>query len=62
MNVIVINWQKGADVIDYLHAENNAKTTGLKVGEFIINSGIDPMSIHCIGHSLGGHVGQIYLF
>lgn len=55
-NIIVVDWEKGAVAPNYFGAVVNAKTTGLKVGEFISAAGINTANIHCIGHSLGAHV------
>jgi hypothetical protein len=62
MNVIMVDWKEGAVGPDYYEAHLNTKVTGEKTAQFIYKSGVDPATVHCIGHSLGahtcGHVGK----
>ena len=55
--VFIVDWEEGARFfqlpLSYITAAKNSQITGSKLGEFIIDSNIDPKSIHCIGHSLG---------
>jgi hypothetical protein len=55
--VFIVDWEEGAKMLalplSYITAAKNSKIAGFKVGEFILDSDIDPKSVHCIGHSLG---------
>ena len=57
--MILIDWEAGAVAPNYLKAVDNAKNVGRQVGQFIQSANIDPMNVHCIGHSLGAHVCPI---
>lgn len=59
-NVIFVDWSDGAYSI-YKTSKNNAIKTGKKVADFVNSTGISPMDVHCIGHSLGAHVTFKYL-
>jgi hypothetical protein len=55
--VIVVDWEKGASFYTfYLQAVINVKIVGKKVSEFLKAAKINPLCVHCIGHSLGAHV------
>jgi hypothetical protein len=56
VNLLMIDWSKKASVFFYSNAIKNARKIGEYVGEFIKLSQIDPLRVHCIGHSLGAHV------
>jgi hypothetical protein len=51
----LIDWSDGAGII-YARASYNTKVTGTKIADFILKSNINPMTVHCIGFSLGSHV------
>jgi hypothetical protein len=55
VNVIIVDWQGGAALPNYLAAQANARTVGTKIGDFLTNNLINTNLIHCIGHSLGAH-------
>ena len=53
VNVIMIDWRAGSPVPKYLKAVQNARVTAQAVAEFILQTKLDPSTIHCVGHSLG---------
>ena len=60
VNVIAVNWENGADSLDYRQAAANARVVGAVIAEFMNNlfwtSFITYDKMHLIGHSLGAHV------
>ncbi|KAG4073216.1 hypothetical protein HA402_005751 [Bradysia odoriphaga] len=60
INLIGIDWSKGANTWNYIAAVARTATVGSAVGQFILEAIrnrliADPDSIHVIGHSLGAH-------
>ena len=59
MNVIVVDWQKGA-AFPYTQATANTRVVGAQIAQIanqLMNTtGATPDSFHVIGHSLGAHV------
>ncbi|XP_048480044.1 pancreatic triacylglycerol lipase isoform X1 [Plutella xylostella] len=59
VNVIVVDWSAGANVVNYAAAVRNTVKSGESVAWFItwLNSvtGADSRSYHVVGHSLGAH-------
>ena len=59
MNVIVVDWQKGA-AFPYTQATANTRVVGAQIAQLayqLMNTtGATPDSFHIIGHSLGAHV------
>jgi pancreatic triacylglycerol lipase len=53
--VFAVDWGSAAAGLDYVTAAANAKTTGEKLAVFIKDINLDPLNVHCIGHSLGAH-------
>ncbi len=50
----MVDWSDGADTgINYYKAVNNVRTVGSQIAQFIRFVGINPRTVHCIGHSLG---------
>lgn len=60
VNVIVVDWEKGATLPNYVHAAGNTRLVGHKTASLIklINAkfGLTGNSYHLIGFSLGAHV------
>ena len=60
INVIAVNWEKGADSVDYRQSAANARVVGALIGEFMKTlhwtSFVTYDKMHLIGHSLGAHV------
>ena len=60
VNVIAVNWEKGANSVDYRQSVSNARVVGALIGEFMkalqSSTGSPYSSMHLIGHSLGAHV------
>ncbi|XP_042231028.1 uncharacterized protein LOC121872363 [Homarus americanus] len=60
VNIICVNWQKGAEVPNYVRAASNTRLVGRQVALFIetlnayLNTSLD--DFHLIGFSLGAHV------
>ena len=52
----MVDWESGAAMPFYIQAVSNSIKTGNKVGEFLDVAEINPITVHCIGHSLGAHV------
>ena len=59
MNVIVVDWQKGA-ALPYGQATANTRVVGAQIAQLanqLMNiTGATPDTFHIIGHSLGAHV------
>ena len=59
MNVIVVDWQKGA-ALPYGQATANTRVVGAQIAQLVHQlmniTGATPDSFHIIGHSLGAHV------
>ena len=60
VNVIAVNWEKGADSVNYQQSVANTRVVGALIGEFMKElhsaTGASYSSMHLIGHSLGAHV------
>ncbi|XP_064605905.1 pancreatic triacylglycerol lipase-like [Liolophura sinensis] len=60
VNVVCVNWQKGADSLYYGQSAANTRRVGEIVGDFIRQlkevMGAPYNSHHLIGHSLGAHI------
>ncbi|KAG7484357.1 hypothetical protein MATL_G00048290 [Megalops atlanticus] len=59
MNVLVVDWNRGAANINYLSAVKNTRKTAEKITDFIQKmqeNGASLSSIHMIGVSLGAHI------
>ncbi|XP_046330859.2 pancreatic lipase-related protein 2-like isoform X2 [Haliotis rufescens] len=59
MNVIAVNWEKGADKINYFHVAANTRVVGAVTAELVktLHSvGAAYSNFHLIGHSLGSHI------
>ncbi|XP_050735833.1 TRIO and F-actin-binding protein-like [Eriocheir sinensis] len=60
VNIICVNWQKGAEVPNYVRAASNTRLVGRQVALFLdtltsfLNNSLD--DFHLIGFSLGAHV------
>ncbi|GFU26377.1 hypothetical protein NPIL_31891 [Nephila pilipes] len=61
-NIIIVNWTR-YNQSPYMLAASNAYAVGFRVGEMIKflveNTGINPNTIHLIGHSLGSHISGV---
>jgi pimeloyl-ACP methyl ester carboxylesterase len=55
VNLIVVDWQKGAAAPDYFSASSNTRVAAERIAKFLNESNIDQTQVHCIGHSLGAH-------
>lgn len=60
MNVIAVDWSKGADNINYIQAAANTRVVGATIGELLKTLHSTGHSnynkIHLVGHSLGSHI------
>ena len=61
LNVIAVDWSKGADNINYFQAAANTRVVGAviaKMMEILHNqNGAAYSKMHVVGHSLGSHIG-----
>lgn len=59
-NVIVVDWHKGGQLVNYLQAAGNTRVVGKMIAYFILQlqkaTGVKTDSFHLIGHSLGSHI------
>ncbi len=59
INIIVVDWEEGAKPTlsgaIYFKAAENTKIVGKKTADLLADLKIDPLNVHCIGHSLGAH-------
>ena len=57
---MIVDWQGGADIVNYLQAASNTRTTGAYtaqvVNNLVSNGGAATSRVWCVGHSLGSHV------
>jgi hypothetical protein len=59
MNVITVDWEKGAAGPSYSQAVANTELVGRQTGLLLVDMvalGVRPSDIHMIGFSLGAHV------
>ncbi|XP_054161495.1 pancreatic lipase-related protein 2-like [Oppia nitens] len=58
--VVMVDWEKGAELITYDKAATNTQVVGRQVAYFVEtlrkSRGLDPQTVHLIGFSLGAHV------
>lgn len=62
MNVIAVDWQKGAEGLNYIRAAVNTEIVGRMIGTLInqmYQRGANPKNIHLIGFSLGAQVSGL---
>lgn len=60
INVVIVGWEGGADIINYLQAASNVRSvgayTGLVIDNLVSSGGGSGTRMWCVGHSLGSHV------
>jgi len=59
MNVITVDWERGAAGPSYSQAVANTELVGRQTGLFLVDMmalGVKPSDIHMVGFSLGAHV------
>jgi len=59
INVVVVNWGGGAQILNYAQAASNTRTVGAYtalVMQNLISRGSQASRLWCVGHSLGSHV------
>lgn len=59
MNVIAVDWEKGASGPSYSQAVANTELVGRQIGLLLIDMmtlGVRPSDIHIVGFSLGAHI------
>jgi len=60
INVVVVDWSGGSDILNYLQAASNTRTTGaytaLVIDTLVTNGFGSHSRMWCVGHSLGSHV------
>ncbi|CAH0380980.1 unnamed protein product [Bemisia tabaci] len=61
-NVFLVDWNKGANLLNYLQVASNTRVVGAAVSRFVKylreEKGVKPGQIHLIGHSLGSHISS----
>lgn len=59
-NVIVVDWRRAANSINYLASARAIRSVGLSLGNFLLwlisTTGGDWNNVHLVGFSLGAHV------
>ncbi|MGD1804469.1 alpha/beta fold hydrolase [Dapis sp. BLCC M126] len=55
-NILVVDWQDGADTFYYPAAANRVDDVGVEVADYLLDQGINPGTTTLIGHSLGAHL------
>jgi pancreatic lipase-related protein 1 len=60
INAVIVGWEGGADIPNYLQAASNVRTTGAYTSHVASNlvtrGGSSDSLMWCVGHSLGSHV------
>lgn len=60
MNVIIVDWEKGADTKDYNQAASNTRVVGALIAQLMTTLNQERQAafkdMHVIGHSLGAHI------
>ncbi|XP_054273793.1 pancreatic triacylglycerol lipase-like isoform X2 [Macrosteles quadrilineatus] len=60
VNVFLVDWGSGAELLNYLQVASNTRIVGAEVARFlkwlIKNKGLDSGDVHLMGHSLGAHI------
>ncbi|XP_054922869.2 pancreatic triacylglycerol lipase-like [Dermacentor andersoni] len=59
VNVLVVDWEKGATLPNYVQAAANARLVGRQVAQAVrrlLRLGAQPRDFHLVGFSLGAHV------
>uniref|UniRef100_A0AB38ZED3 Venom lipase 2 n=1 Tax=Ectomocoris sp. TaxID=3104572 RepID=A0AB38ZED3_9HEMI len=59
INVFIVDWADGANVLNYLQAASNIRIVGaelVRFGKYLVNNGLKLSKVHLIGHSLGAHI------
>ncbi|GFO19618.1 pancreatic lipase-related protein [Plakobranchus ocellatus] len=60
LNVILVDWQKGAKAPNYYQAVANTRTVGAMIGRLLedlkAHAGAEFETFHLVGHSLGSHI------
>lgn len=63
INFIAVNWRKGSNTYNYLHARNRVNLVALHVAKFIDfmskQARFNTKTLTIIGHSLGAHIAGI---
>ncbi|KAK6635543.1 hypothetical protein RUM44_000795 [Polyplax serrata] len=59
-NLMLVDWEKGSSLFNYLQVAGNTRVVGKQLGMFVKhlkeNYGADPGKFHLIGHSLGAQI------
>lgn len=63
-NVIIVDWSRGAKTLNYVFAAGNSALVGRQLSlltqRLLKAYGLNASSVHCIGHSLGGHAAGFF--
>ncbi|MDJ0518869.1 MAG: alpha/beta fold hydrolase [Trichodesmium sp. MO_231.B1] len=55
-NILVVDWQDGADTLNYFAAADRVDEVGVEVADYLLGQGVNPANTTLIGHSLGAHI------
>ncbi len=55
-NILLVDWQDGADTLNYFAAADRVDDVGVEVANYLLDQGISPSTTTLIGHSLGAHL------
>lgn len=72
INLVVVDWRRGSNTVNYVTARRRVMIVGRYVAQFIesmvFHGGLNLSTTHLIGHSLGAHIcgfgmlHSLYLF
>lgn len=55
-NILVVDWQDGANTFYYPAAADRVDDVGVQVADYLLSQGVNPADTTLIGHSLGAHL------
>ncbi|NES77714.1 MULTISPECIES: alpha/beta fold hydrolase [Okeania] len=55
-NILLVDWQEGANTLNYFAAADRVDDVGVEVADYLLSQGVNPTDTTLIGHSLGAHV------
>ena len=55
-NILLVDWQDGADTLNYWAAAGRVDHVGVEVADYLLGQGVNPADTTLIGHSLGAHI------
>ncbi|NEQ41633.1 MAG: alpha/beta fold hydrolase [Okeania sp. SIO3I5] len=55
-NILVVDWEDGADTLNYWAAADRVDDVGVEIADYLLGQGVNPADTTLIGHSLGAHI------